>query len=214
MSTHEQKKPEDLTLIFQDDELIKKKFKLNSEEAEQLKKIYIFAAEKHKTQTRKDSFKTPYIYHPIHVSLTLAEVNVNDLMTLSAALLHDTIEDTETTEQEIIDLFGKEIAAVVMECSDDKSLKKEVRKQLQIIHIEHASVSAKLVKLADKYSNLSNLHTNPPEKWSKSEIKGYFIWSYCVCKKAFGINKSQDEKLLKLFSDYGLEKYTKDELDS
>jgi len=92
-----------------------------------------FAAERHRNQRRKDADGSPYINHPIAVASVLAtEATVTDEATLLAALLHDTVEDTGTTLQELQQLFGTEVAALVGEMSDDKSLPKETRRQLQV----------------------------------------------------------------------------------
>lgn len=121
-----------------------------------------FAAEKHRNQRRKNVEKTPYIGHPIEVATLLTRGGVNDESVLIAALLHDTIEDTETTIEEITEKFGEDVAHIVMECTDDKSMDKVSRKKFQIVHAANISVQGKLVKLADKLSNLGDLFRNPP----------------------------------------------------
>lgn len=110
-----------------------------------------FAADKHRNQRRKDEEASPYINHPIALADVLAnEAGVEDERVIVAAVLHDTVEDTETTEQELLRLFGKDVADIVMEVTDDKSLPKEERKRLQVEHAATISRRAKLVKLADK----------------------------------------------------------------
>jgi guanosine-3',5'-bis(diphosphate) 3'-pyrophosphohydrolase len=165
----------------------------------QLQDTIDFVAQKHRKQTRKDEHATPYVVHPVHVMNILYSCNVRDLNTLKAALLHDTVEDTETLEPELQNKFGPDVTKFVMECSDDKKLDKTTRKKLQIEHAKHASKSAKLVKGADKYSNLSGLFRCPPPKWSKEEIYGYFIWSYHVFLNIRGENSLLDNLLLGLF---------------
>src|SRR5581483_1438704 len=147
-----------------------------------------FAAKKHKNQRRKDANATPYINHPIEVTDLLAQAAVTDVDILMAAVLHDTIEDTKTSFEELVNNFGLTVANIVMECTDDKSLPKETRKQLQISHAETMSTAAKLVKLADKYSNLSDLASNPPTSWRPEEIRGYAIWCFAVFLKLKGSN--------------------------
>ena len=84
-----------------------------------------FAADKHRNQRRKDIEASPYINHPIALANILAnEAGIEDEKVLVAAILHDTIEDTETTAQELADLFGDDVAAIVLEVTDDKSLPK------------------------------------------------------------------------------------------
>jgi (p)ppGpp synthase/HD superfamily hydrolase len=99
-----------------------------------------FASRKHSTQRRKDEEASPYINHPIGVAHLLADVgDVTDLMTLMAAVLHDTIEDTETTAEELEEQFGRTVRKLVEEVTDNKSLEKAARKQLQIDHAPHLS---------------------------------------------------------------------------
>jgi guanosine-3',5'-bis(diphosphate) 3'-pyrophosphohydrolase len=137
-----------------------------------------FAAHKHRAQRRKDKEASPYINHPIALADVLAnEGGVVDPVTLCAALLHDTIEDTKTTYKELHKAFGKEIADVVMEVTDDKSLRKTVRKRRQIEHAPYLSRRAKLVKLADKISNLRDVNRSPPVHWSLARKRKYYEWA-------------------------------------
>ena len=127
-------------------------------------KAISFAADKHKDQRRKDKEASPYINHPIGLVEVLVEVGkVTDIDTICAALLHDTVEDTETTPQELIETFGARISSIVMEVTDDKSLCKAARKQAQIDHAKHLSKAARAVKLADKICNLGDVSTSPPD---------------------------------------------------
>ncbi len=137
-----------------------------------------FAAHKHRAQRRKDIEASPYINHPIALADVLAnEGGVEDGATLCAAVLHDTIEDTETTYEELRERFGKEIADVVMEVSDDKDLDKAVRKERQVEHSPNLSGRAKLVKLADKICNLRDIASNPPASWLLSRKQEYYDWA-------------------------------------
>lgn len=182
-----------------------------------LSEAYLFAAKKHKNQRRKNSNGDPYINHPIEVVYLLEEAGVSNDHILMAGVLHDTIEDTNTTYDEIRDKFGMSVADMVMECTDDKSLPKVERKKLQILKAKGKSTGAKLVKLADKLSNLSDLQHDPPKHWSSEEIRGYLVWCYCVCREIeedadmMGTGKYLKEKLNLLFggicllSDEGLE---------
>ncbi len=115
---------------------------------------------------------------------------VTDVSVLCAALLHDTIEDTETTAEELEALFGPRITSIVLEVSDDKTLDKQVRKQLQIEHASHSSFEAKLVKLADKICNLRDLLVSPPVDWSLERKIGYFDWAG---KVALGLHGAHTE---------------------
>src|SRR5438876_10654699 len=122
-----------------------------------------FAAEKHRNQRRKDADASPYINHPIAVAAVLAtEAGVTDEATLIAALLHDTVEDTETTVQELQQLFGPEVAALGGEMSDDKSLPKETRKRLQAAHAPGTSPKAKRLKIGDRTCNGRDLVEDQP----------------------------------------------------
>ena len=171
---------------------------------ELLVKATEFAAEKHKNQRRKDADKTPYINHPIEVAAELTRAGITDVSVLIAALLHDTVEDTNTTFSELETVFGSHVAGIVGECTDDKGLQKVQRKKFQIIHSGEISKSGKLVKLADKYSNMKGLYINPPAKWSKEVIKGYAYWSYAVVKEMKNTNEILERKLDEEFLKFGI----------
>ena len=148
-------------------------------------KALAFAADKHRKQRRKDADGSPYINHPISLAdVLINEGNVTDVTVLCAAVLHDTIEDTNTTREELASLFGDPIASIVLEVTDNKSLDKQVRKQLQIEHASNISKEAKLVKLADKICNLRDILTSPPAGWSLERKQDYFEW---VGKVAVGL---------------------------
>jgi guanosine-3',5'-bis(diphosphate) 3'-pyrophosphohydrolase len=137
-----------------------------------------FAASKHRDQRRKDANASPYINHPIQLARVLAvEGKIIDEQVIAAAILHDTIEDTETTPDELKHRFGITVASVVEEVTDDKSLPKAVRKQLQIDHAPHVSRRAKLVKLADKICNVRDILESPPADWSLQRKAEYFDWA-------------------------------------
>ena len=152
-------------------------------------KAVAFAANKHKKQRRKDVDASPYINHPIALADVLAnEGGIVDVNVLCAAVLHDTVEDTKTTEQELIDSFGAKIASIVMEVTDDKNLDKAERKLMQIEHAAHASKEAKLVKLADKICNLRDILEHPPENWETNRKLEYFQWAGKVVAGVRGSN--------------------------
>jgi GTP diphosphokinase / guanosine-3',5'-bis(diphosphate) 3'-diphosphatase len=140
-----------------------------------------FAARKHRMQRRKDSDASPYINHPIALMHVLCvDGGIIDPLILAAAALHDTIEDTETTEAELRTTFGEEIAQIVVEMTDDKSLPKEVRKRLQIENAHRMSREGALVKLSDKICNLRDAAVNPPLGWSVERRIEYFDWAKAV----------------------------------
>ena len=147
-----------------------------------------FAAEKHRLLRRKDAEASPYINHPIQVAYILVRADVEDPVVLASALLHDTIEDTETTHDELEIVFGHEIANIVVECSDNKSLTKLERKQAQIDHAAHLSKRAKLVKIADKISNVSDIDGAPPAGWSLERKREYYDWAKRVVDQMRGVH--------------------------
>ena len=148
-----------------------------------------FAALKHRDQRRKDLESSPYINHPIALANILwREGGVTDADVICAALLHDTVEDTETTEAELRQAFGRKIASVVMEVTDDKTLEKPVRKRLQIEHAPHLSREAKLVKLADKISNVRDMLASPPAHWPLRRRREYFDWAKKVVDALRGVH--------------------------
>ena len=148
-----------------------------------------FAAHKHRDQRRKGADASPYINHPIAVANVLAnEANITDPTVLAAALLHDTIEDTKTTAEELEASFGREITKIVIEVTDDKSLPKQERKRLQIEHAASLSQPAKLVKLADKICNVRDMSRSPPVDWSQERRAEYFIWAKQVVDPMRGVS--------------------------
>ena len=150
-----------------------------------------FAADKHRLQRRKDADASPYINHPLALADILArEGGVEDAKVIAAALLHDIVEDTETSIEELEVRFGKRIAAMVAEVTDDKSLPKEERKRLQIAASASKSPGAKLVKLADKIANLRDLTSSPPADWSDERRVQYFEWAQQVVAGLRGTNAS------------------------
>ena len=137
-----------------------------------------FAANKHRDQRRKGAEASPYINHPITVARVLSvEGGIVDPIVLCAAILHDIIEDTPTTAEELREVFGDEIAEVVLEVTDDKALPKADRKRLQIEHAPRLTERAKLVKLADKICNLRDMTSQPPADWPLCRRLEYFDWA-------------------------------------
>jgi guanosine-3',5'-bis(diphosphate) 3'-pyrophosphohydrolase len=164
-----------------------------------LLKALDFASRKHKDQRRKDKEASPYINHPIFLASILCnEGHVSDAETICGALLHDTIEDTATTPEELSAEFGPAIRDIVLEVTDDKSLDKAERKRRQIEHAAHVSSKAKLVKLADKIANLRDLVNSPPEKWDQERRRQYFEWAKQVVDQLRGVHPG----LEKIFDDW------------
>jgi len=157
--------------------------------AQTLLKAMEFAADKHRDQRRKGVEASPYINHPIQVAEVLATFgDVDDLTTLTAAILHDTIEDTDTTQTDLEQLFGAEVAAVVAEVTDDKSLPKAERKRQQVQHAPHISEQARQIKIADKTCNVRDIGSRPPADWDETRRKEYFDWAEAVVAGARGVN--------------------------
>jgi len=147
-----------------------------------------FAAEKHRDQRRKDKDASPYINHPLQVAHTLFESGVEDPEVLAGALLHDTVEDTDTTLDELRDRFGPRIASLVAEVTDDKSLPKARRKELQVAHAAAASPGAQQIKIADKISNIRDITGSPPAEWDRERKAGYLDWAVRVVEGCRGVN--------------------------
>lgn len=148
-----------------------------------------FAAYKHRDQRRKDEAASPYINHPLSLARVLAvEGGVTDATTLCAALLHDTIEDTATTGDEIEREFGPEVRRLVEQVTDDKSLPKAQCKLAQIEHAAHIDQKAKRVKLADKICNLRDVALAPPVGWPIERHREYFDWARLVVDRRRGID--------------------------
>jgi guanosine-3',5'-bis(diphosphate) 3'-pyrophosphohydrolase len=148
-----------------------------------------FAADRHRRQRRKDADASPYINHPLALAAILAdEAGVTDASVLAAALLHDTVEDTDTKPEELVARFGPAVAGIVAEVTDDKKLLKPERKRLQIVHAGTASRGAKLVKLADKIANLRDITTSPPADWDTARKAGYFDWAAKVIDRVRGVH--------------------------
>lgn len=157
-----------------------------------------FSAGKHRHQRRKDSAASPYINHPIEVANILWTVGgVYDEAVIIAAILHDTIEDTDTSPEEIRSHFGDDVLKLVLEVSDDKHLPKEERKQNQIIHSPCLSRRAKQIKLADKICNVRDIAFAPPDNWPLPRRIDYLQWAQAVIDGLRGVN----EQLEKLFDD-------------
>lgn len=152
-----------------------------------LAKAFNFAAQKHSAQRRKGVDQEPYVNHLAEVASLLAE-NGASLETIVAGVLHDTIEDTGTTHAELVEAFGRNIADIVRECTDDKSLPKAERKRLQAETAAHKSDEARQVKIADKISNLRSTLKSPPADWSTERKLEYFVWAKSVVDNCRGLN--------------------------
>ena len=157
-------------------------------------KALAFSAHKHRDQKRKDPQASPYINHPIALANVLCnEAEISVQAVICAALLHDTLEDTETTPEELQREFGKTICAIVLEVTDDQRLPKQERKRLQIEHAPHLSQAAKLVKLADKICNLRDVASVSPVGWDLARRQQYFDWARQVVDGLRGVHARLEE---------------------
>lgn len=169
----------------------------NTDPIIQIARAYHFAASRHVEQRRKGSAAEPYMNHLTEVAELVADASSGDVVAVMAAVLHDTVEDTSATVAEVEALFGGDVAGLVAEVTDDKSLPKHARKELQIEHAAHASRRAKLIKMADKISNLRSLANSPPADWDAARITDYARWAGRVvdgCRTAHdGLARKFDE---------------------
>jgi GTP diphosphokinase / guanosine-3',5'-bis(diphosphate) 3'-diphosphatase len=162
-----------------------------------------YAARRHRDQRRKGADASPYINHPLELASLLAERGVDDPDVLTAALLHDVVEDTcdwkkpgdvERTYAEIEQNFGRAVRAIVAEVTDDKRLDKAMRKDRQIEHAAHLSSQARLVKLADKICNARDVATSPPTGWSLERRREYFDWAKQVVDQIRGTHSGLEQE--------------------
>jgi guanosine-3',5'-bis(diphosphate) 3'-pyrophosphohydrolase len=161
-----------------------------------------FAARKHRLQKRKDEESSPYVNHPLAVAMLLADVgDVDDTDVLAAAILHDTLEDTETTPAELETAFGRRVRALVQEVSDDKSLAKAERKRRQIDHARELSRDAVLIKLGDKIANVGDVTHSPPSNWDLARRKDYLDWAAAVVANCAKINAALEARFAEVLEE-------------
>jgi (p)ppGpp synthase/HD superfamily hydrolase len=151
------------------------------------------AARWHDGQRRKGADRAPYIIHPTEVAALVAEAGADDV-TIAAALLHDVVEDTLGTEEDIRAAFGPEVAKIVMELTDDKRLPAAERKHLQLETTRAKSYAARLIKIADKTSNVRSITTNPPTDWSPERQRQYVAWCASVVDTIRGTSTILEEE--------------------
>jgi len=148
-----------------------------------------FSAERHAKQRRKGEAQEPYVNHLAEVAeLVATATEGKDANLVAAAVLHDTIEDTATLRGELASIFNTDIADLVSEVTDDKRLDKAERKRLQVSHAATKSPRAKILKLADKTSNLRSLVKSPPADWSLERRREYLAWAREVVEELRGAN--------------------------
>lgn len=155
----------------------------------QLTRAADYAARQHLAQRRKGERAEPYINHLTEVAALLAEAtDGGDVVLVMGGLLHDTLEDTDSTYEDLAQRFGPEVAALVAEVTDDKSLKKEDRKRLQVEKAAGKSPRARMLKIADKTSNLRSLIESPPKGWTEERLRDYVVWAEQVVRSCRGLN--------------------------
>ena len=152
-----------------------------------LARTYAFAAARHGSHRRKGLAQEPYVNHLVEVAQLVAEATEGTAAALvAAAVLHDVVEDTRTTAEEVRDGFGEDVMTLVLEVTDDKTLPKAERKRRQVVDGPHKSARAKLIKLADKISNVSALLVSPPADWPVERKREYLDWARAVVAGLWG----------------------------
>jgi guanosine-3',5'-bis(diphosphate) 3'-pyrophosphohydrolase len=161
-----------------------------------------FSAERHRDQRRKGAGGSPYINHPVEVAERIWNTGgVRDPHVIVAALLHDTLEDTETDPEEIRHRFGEEVFSLVREVTDDKQLPKLERKRLQIEHARQLSPGAKQIKIADKTCNVRDIAEDPPADWSLERKREYLLWAGRVVDGLRGVNPALEREFDSILAD-------------
>jgi (p)ppGpp synthase/HD superfamily hydrolase len=148
-----------------------------------------FAARRHSAQRRKGPGGAPYVNHLIEVVRLLAVVaGVQDAEVLAAGALHDVLEDTATTREELLELFGERVCNLVQSLTDDRTLPRERRRAIVLQHLPLAEEVVRLVKLADLTSNIAEL----PSDWDGERQRTYLDWSARAAALCFGQSKELD----------------------
>jgi len=167
-----------------------------------LLKALEFAAAKHRDQRRKGRGASPYINHPIEVARALAEIGgVSDPDILVAAILHDTVEDTQTSPAELQEIFGARVRSLVEEVTDDKKLTRAEQRRLQIVHAPTLSPGARLIKLGDKLCNVHDVIHDPPPSWDPVRRREYLAWAAEVVSQIRGTNPALEETFTKVLAE-------------
>lgn len=159
-----------------------------------------FAAQVHTHQRRKGELEEPYVNHLTEVARLLAEATYGeDPNLVIAGLLHDSMEDQEVQYQELVQRFGEDVASLVSEVTDDKSLDKAERKRLQVVKTPYKSDRAKTLKMADKIANLRSILNSPPSHWDLERKQTYFDWAKAVVDGCRGVNATLEQQFDALY---------------
>lgn len=164
---------------------------MKSKKVLQIVRALDFAAWAHSTQRRKGGAQEPYVNHLTEVARLVAQATGGkDDKLIIAALLHDVLEDQsmQVNYEMLVGNFGKRVAKIVAEVTDDTSLTKPERKRLQVVHAPHLSRRAKILKIADKSANLNSILQSPPKDWSNERKREYFAWAAEVVAGCRGVN--------------------------
>lgn len=149
----------------------------------------VSASRWHSNQRRKGAAVEPYINHLLEVAMLVAEATEGrDPKLVIAALLHDAMEDQEVSRMTIAQRFGEDVALLVTEVTDDKSLTRDQRKSQQVKSAPRKSARAKILKLADKTSNLAAIAASPPLDWSVKQRAEYIQWARDVASGLRGVS--------------------------
>jgi guanosine-3',5'-bis(diphosphate) 3'-pyrophosphohydrolase len=152
-----------------------------------------FAARRHTGQQRKGRGNEPYVNHLAEVANLLSiATEGTDAELVAAGWLHDTVEDTQTTHQELTKTFGERVAALVVEVTDDMTLPKRERRQKQIVDAPRKSPGAKLIKIADKISNIRARIVPRPSPDERDDLIEYVTWAEKVVAGCRGVNAVLD----------------------
>ncbi len=161
-----------------------------------------FAATRHADQRRKGRDQEPYVNHLIEVTGHLAHSSrADDGILLAAGFLHDTVEDTDTTNAELVSLFGVEVAAVVAEVTDEKFQRKDDRKRLQVERIALKSTRAQFLAVADKTANVASIIRSPPMDWTRQRMTEYGDWADSVVSQVHGLDTYLDDAFVRALKD-------------
>jgi guanosine-3',5'-bis(diphosphate) 3'-pyrophosphohydrolase len=156
------------------------------------------AARRHNGMARKGRGNEPYINHLAEVAnLLSAATEGTDAELIAAGWLHDTIEDTETTREELAQKFSERVASLIVECTDDMSLPKAERRRLQVVNASHKSPSARLIKIADKISNIGARILPDPSAEERADLVDYTNWAEQVVAGCRGGNAWLDDTFAK-----------------
>jgi|GEM_PF-1284900 len=157
----------------------------------------------HAGQYRKAEH-VPYIIHPLRVCRNLwDEAHVRAPDVIIAALLHDSVEDTSMTLEDLEAKYGKGVALIVNDVTNDPNLDSEANKQRQVDHAPYLSVGGKLVKLADRLDNLRDLYRNPPPSWSQEKVDGYYAWGEKLLEALRGVSPTLEQGIARVVAAHG-----------